>query len=131
MKSKAKQSKAGYFTHLGQASEGSTGWFSEELSNLASWGLALQRLSLAKRCNVAKHQANEHFCRFMPDMGVLRVSSPFSLLFLLLFETGKKEVQVPLSKMYWANSEIGELLVNSSFFLPFGSATGSGNVFHL
>lgn len=106
---------------FGQASEGYTCWFSEGLSNLTSWSLALQVLSLAKRCNVVKHDANEHFCWFMPQIGALGVSSPllfFTSPFVSSFDGNKqKKVYIPLTIIYWADTESGELLVNSSFFL--------------
>lgn len=58
-----------------------------------------------------------HFCWFMPQRGALGVSSPASLSFLVSLET--KKYPLLLNIIYWANTGIGELLVNSSFFLLF------------
>lgn len=107
----------------GRSSEGYAGWFLEELGNLVSWSLASQALSLAERCNMVKHPANELYIfadLCMPQIGALGVSSPVFLLFLVSLE--RKEIQVPPNIIYWANTEIGELLVNSSFLLLFNPA---------
>lgn len=52
---------------------------------------------------------------FMAQIRALGASSPVLLLFLVSLET--KKSKVPLNIIYWANTEIGELLVNSSVFV--------------
>jgi len=42
--------------------------------------------------------------------------------FSFLYHWKQKKPQAPLTTIYWANTEIGELLVNSSFFLLFNPA---------